>query len=289
MNVWARWMAVARKRRRGGRESWGAKAFKKQSEEDGREGSRFWLPPQKASLGREREVWLNDERAPLTAATRGTIACGPRLKPDFPIERTVIYFDTIRIYGWPSRGGIIVLTDANRVDFDYLGWDILDPPLKRDRNQEAEDEVCKKLLLLGATWYDSKSRFKLLAAAADNSRSARAKFYDDEVPAATKTESLYVKVGWPSTGGLWVLEFSDWRFEEVVDDDVEWEGNEHGHESGLVVLAKDMDERCDILERLGGKFYAKLEDYDGSGCLKTWEKKTTGEAGPLVITSYVEW
>jgi hypothetical protein len=63
MNVWARWMAVARKWRRGGRESWGAKAFKKQSEEDGREGSLFWLPPQKASLGREREVWLNDERA----------------------------------------------------------------------------------------------------------------------------------------------------------------------------------------------------------------------------------
>lgn len=65
----------------------------------------------------------------------------------------------------------------------------------------------------------------------------------DKVSAATKTESLYVKGGWPSTGELY-----DHRLEEVVDDYVEWEENELGYESGLVGLAKNMDERCDILD-----------------------------------------
>lgn len=213
----------------------------------------------------------------------------PPPRPDFPTERTEIGIDSIRIYTWPSRGGVIVLTDATRVDFDYLGWDIRDLPQKRDRNQDAEDELCKQLLCLGATWYDSKSRFKLLAAVLDNGRSARDKFYNEELPAVTKTESLWVKVGWPSTGGLWVLEFENLRLEDVmsaVDEDHESDFVEH---SGLVMLARDMDERCDILEKLGGKFYARLKDYDGNACLKAWEEKTTGEVGPLVVTRYVEW
>lgn len=62
----------------------------------------------------------------------------------------------------------------------------------------------------------------------------------DKVSAATKTESLSVKGGWPSTGELY-----DHRLEEVVDDYVEWEENELGYESGLVGLAKNMDERRD--------------------------------------------
>ncbi|KAL4861974.1 hypothetical protein BDV12DRAFT_179552 [Aspergillus spectabilis] len=225
-------------------------------------------------------------KASDTPAHRIVLGC-PAARPDFPIERTKIGIHHIRIYGWPSAGGVIILLNPTRVDFDYLGWDILDPPLKRDKIQDAEDGFCKQLLGLGAAWYDSKARFKLLAAAADNGRSARDKFLTEEVPAVTRTESLWVKVGWPSTGGVWVVEFGDPQFKELIDScstKETWVSN-----SALVSLARDMDERCRILERLGGKFYPRLEDYDGDACLKAWEEKSTREVGPLVVTRYVEW
>ncbi|KAL4745617.1 hypothetical protein BDW72DRAFT_198472 [Aspergillus terricola var. indicus] len=151
--------------------------------------------------------------------------CKPR-KPEFPIERMVTTIDGSWIYGWPSKGGLIVLSHPTRVDFDCLGWDYLDPPRKRDQDQDAEDEVCKMLLRLGATC-------------------ARNQFLHDEVPAATTVESLWVRVGWPSTGGLWVAEFIHGAFEDVVDDSVEWDEQDghYGNAAGQIVLAKDMDER----------------------------------------------
>lgn len=220
---------------------------------------------------------------------RRVIRCRPR-KPVLPIERTVTTIDGLWIYGWPSKGGLIVLSHPTRVDFDYLGWDYLDPPRKRDPDQDAEDKVCKMLLRLGATWYDSLSRYKLLAGAAHNVPGARAQFLNDGVPAATTVESLWVRVGWPSTGGLWVAEFIHYAFSEVVDDSVRWDMQDtlYANAAGQIVLAKDMDERCEILKRLSGRFYASLDDYDGNGCLKAWEQKTTGEVGPLVLTRYVE-
>ncbi|KAL6228952.1 hypothetical protein BDW75DRAFT_235559 [Aspergillus navahoensis] len=192
--------------------------------------------------------------------------CKPR-KPEFPIERMVTTINGLWIYGWPSKGGLI------------LGWDYLNPPRKRDQDQDAEDEVCKMLLRLGATWYDSRSRYNLIAAVAQNVTSARNLFLYDEVPAATAVESLWVRVGWPSTGGLWVAEFIHGAFEDVVDDLVEWDEQDghYGNAAGQI-----------ILKRLGGRFYASLDDYHGKGCLKMWEHKTTGEVGPLVRTRYVE-
>ncbi|KAL6229201.1 hypothetical protein BDW75DRAFT_250008 [Aspergillus navahoensis] len=173
----------------------------------------------------------------------------PPPRRDSSTERTEIGFDTIRIYAWPSRGGVIVPTNANI----------------RDRDQDAEDKVCKQLLYLGATWYDSKVRFKLVAAVLDGGREAR--------------NNLAIKAGWPSTGGLWVVEFGNPRLEDVmseVDGDGVYEVDYVGG-CAAVMLARDMDERCEILRSLGGRFYASLMEYDGDGCLKAWEVKRIGE------------
>lgn len=56
-----------------------------------------------------------------------------------------------------------------------------------------------------------------------------------------------------------------------------------------LLLAKNMDEKCEILKQLGGRYLTSLEDYDGAGCLNAWNEKETGEVGPLVVTRYVEW
>ena len=73
-------------------------------------------------------------------------------------HRTSLNQDTITLHGWPSRGGVIVLENATPPDFDFLHLDALDPPLRRDPDQTAEDAFCQALLHLGATWWDSEAR-----------------------------------------------------------------------------------------------------------------------------------
>lgn len=83
----------------------------------------------------------------------------------------------------------------------------MNPPLKRNRDQDAEDEVCKRLLLLGATWFDSQDRYDIVAAVEDNFDPLAFQIETGEAPPLTKTERRWVKVGWPSQGnGLWVAE-----------------------------------------------------------------------------------
>lgn len=40
--------------------------------------------------------------------------------------------------------------------------------MHRDPNREAKDELCKRLLLLGARWFDSRDRYGFVAGVADN-------------------------------------------------------------------------------------------------------------------------
>ncbi|KAL4742733.1 hypothetical protein BDV11DRAFT_202407 [Aspergillus similis] len=208
----------------------------------------------------------------------------------FPIERTVTTIDGLWVYGWPSKGGLIVLSDPTGVDFDYLGWDYLDPPGSgtRTKTPRTKSARCSSALERPGTTVDR---------ATTSSRplprtppALEISFFMTKSPLRRRVESLWVRVGWPSTGGLWVAEFINGAFEDVVDDSVEWneQDGHYGNAAGQIVLAKDMDERCEILKRLGGRFYASLDDYHGNACLRVWEQKTTGEAGPLVRTRYVE-
>lgn len=52
-------------------------------------------------------------------------------------------------------------------------------------------------------------------------------------------------------------------------------------DAGRVYLAKTMAEKCAIVEKMGGKFYTSLTEYDGAACLNAWKEKTQGEHGPL--------
>jgi hypothetical protein len=47
-----------------------------------------------------------------------------------------------------------------------------------------------------------------------------------------------------------------------------------------------MEQKVKILKELGGRFFERLEDYEGGACVNAWEVKETGEHGPLVLTSY---
>lgn len=214
---------------------------------------------------------------------RQALVCGPS-NPYDPTVRTHIWDDDIRLQAWPSRGGVIVLDEAEAIDFEFLGLNPLDPPYHRYDDQEAEDEFCQRLLLLGAKWWDSEERHFVVNSIRRGERKddishGDGSFRDLNRPDPTMREKRWVKVGWPSTGGLWVSEFdTTWAGVDVEED-------LPPHDEGLAMvrLARTMDERCQILrDRLRGKFYEKLSDYEGYAFLRAWEWKSGGEAGPLL-------
>lgn len=64
-----------------------------------------------------------------------------------------------------------------------------------------------------------------------------------EVP-SPRDPKTYTIVGWPSGGGIWVLTATE----------------RSGTSAGVIHNAHTMDERCKVIEKLGGKFYANPKD-----------------------------
>jgi hypothetical protein len=189
------------------------------------------------------------------------------------------------IYAWPSRGGVIIHDHAEAIDFEFLDLDPLDPPRDRCVNQEDEDKFCQRLLGLGAIWYDSESRFSFLSQLKYEEESgsswipAHCKIEDGKQMEPTSREKAFVYVGWHSTGGLWVKEWTtNLYIAEGPDEDY------LPDEMTRLKLCRTMDERCEVLKkRFEARWYAELRDYerDRTGFLNAWSWKKTGEVGPL--------
>ncbi|KAF2275601.1 uncharacterized protein EI97DRAFT_434011 [Westerdykella ornata] len=199
-------------------------------------------------------------------------------------HRTSLNQDTITLHGWPSRGGVIVLESATPPDFDFLHLDPLDPPLRRDADRDAEDAFCQALLRLGATWWDSEARRDFVGKLEYSDDEALDAVEADEGLEPTRLERGWVRVAWPShtPGALCVL-----ACEKVI---LGRKGDEklRPEHYGLVSLARTMDERCTVLQRLGGTMYDSIEDYQGPTFLKAWEENHQGERGPLVKQEFID-
>lgn len=192
-------------------------------------------------------------------------------------RRTLLNQDNITLHGWPSRGGVIVLENATPPDFDFLHLDPLDPPLRRDPDQTAEDAFCRGLLRLGATWWDSEARRDFIRNLEYGDEEAHEAAQADENLAPSRRERGWVRVAWPSqpTGALCVLEC-----EKIIMGRA---GGEklRPRSYGLVSLARTMDERFAVLQKLGGTVYASWDEYRGPTFLKAWEEDHQGEKGAL--------
>ena len=205
--------------------------------------------------------------------------------PTYPYNssvRTIFTDIDARVYAWPSRGGVIILDTAEAIDFEFLGLDPLDPPLERLDSQDAEDAFCQRLLLLGAKWWDSEARYSIIseveAGVAGNHR-VDSTFTVNKQPAPTMAEKRLIKVGWPSSGGVWVAEF-DTTWAGVDEEDKLVPEDE---EIGRLRMARTMDERCGILrDRFKATFYSDLKTYEGYGFFNSWESRETGEVGSLL-------
>ncbi len=191
---------------------------------------------------------------------------GYRIPYNFNV-RTTFGKLSASIRAWPSRGGVIVLGEAEAMDFEFLGLDPLYPPTERLQDQALEDGYCERLLLLGAKWWDSYARYYFVKYVRELSESGSGAtlLIDDSVrdeshPEPTLREKRWVKVGWPSTGGLWVSEF------DTTYGGVRESNNlpPLDQEYARLKMARNMDERCRMLqERFRGKFYQDVKRLRG--------------------------
>ena len=153
---------------------------------------------------------------------------------------------------------------------------------------DKEDAFCQRLLSPGAKWWDSEKRYQFV----DRFGAGIQPFVEDveegRVEEPMLRERRWVKVGWecaasnPSrmdtskTGGFWVLD-CDANWMGIIGED-----NVVPADAARVKLAASMEERCDILKRMGAIFYTGLEQYEGeSTFLRAWEWKWEGEIGHL--------
>ncbi|KAH8731838.1 hypothetical protein GQ44DRAFT_603934 [Phaeosphaeriaceae sp. PMI808] len=171
--------------------------------------------------------------------SRRVYTCGPNVLYDGrkDVKKRLDFNSTITIYGWPSRGGVIVFEAASPADFDSLQLDRMDPPMHRYRTLEEEDVFCQKLLLLGAKWWDSVRRCILLTSEETDIHALD----ESDEPEPTLRERYWASVAWPSTGGLVVSEWDTnmWGVgihAEVAPTDIE-----------RLLLCTNMDERFMIL------------------------------------------
>lgn len=236
----------------------------------------------------------------------------PPCRIECPFDSTIRteFSDTnVGIYAWPSLGGVIILDYADAIDFEFLGLDPVDPPLRRPSStQVEEDGFAQRLLLLGAKWWDSEFRYSLVSHLEERgSRSIASDRLFGHIPISsepepTMREKRWVKVGWPLTitdgdavrespqygservdgdggdpnssgnllRGLWVAEF------DTTYAGVDQEDNLLPYDEGAarVRMARTMDERCTILRnRFQATFYSSLAKYEGYAFLKSWDEK----------------
>jgi hypothetical protein len=156
----------------------------------------------------------------------GEISCPPQTY-DYT-ERYVPRSGSM-VYGYPSFGGVLVRA-ASAVELLHLRLDRF-KEAKRSLNTAKEDEFCKRLSQIGATWRSSKAEWSdALIGEGDTAKMAK-----------------IVEVGWPSSGrGVWVLEY--------LEDD-----REMSRGASLLNLCLNMDERCKIIQELGGTFYSDAD------------------------------
>lgn len=257
---------------------------------------------------------------PPSGSRTGSICAAP-ISPFDPSRRTVFTDNSVAIYAWPSRGGVIILEEATHVDFEFLGLSTTDPPLKRvfDHGpgdeydvdpavrEEEEDALCQRLLLLGAKWWDSEPRYQFVAGVGAGTWPAVMQVEEGTVEEPTLRERRWVKVGWEASPAVNVA--SSISVTGKVEGDGGGNGGGNGSASGGVwvldcdtsmigvmeednmvpidagrlCLARSMEERCQILKGLGATFYGTLEDYrENSTYLRAWDWKWEGEVDNLV-------
>ncbi|KAL6876787.1 hypothetical protein J3F83DRAFT_727094 [Trichoderma novae-zelandiae] len=142
------------------------------------------------------------------------------------------------VRGWPTKGGVYLLEGCLGIELDFLKLDRFhDTPRPSPSTPDAaaeEEAHCNRMRQLGAIWWENEEEWFMR------------KLSEPYKPASSRARR-YIKVGWPAGGGVWVL--------DIKEDDAITRG------AGIIYNAHDMEERCRMIEQLGGVFYKNPKDW----------------------------
>lgn len=84
---------------------------------------------------------VTNSSAPGYSPRRGSTCAVPVVyDPRLDCTRRICFTTPdINLYGWPSKGGVIILECAEAPDLDFLVIDRMHPPEKRHENPDEED------------------------------------------------------------------------------------------------------------------------------------------------------
>lgn len=147
--------------------------------------------------------------------------------PFHPIKRYELGYDIVAC--WPSTGGVWV-KKLSPVEMQYLGVDRF-ADTERSTDPAEEDAFCAKLQRLGASWWELTPSWELPTLWCEN------------IDACVKPKiEGSVEIAYPVTGGVCVLRIPQ-----------EWRSRSEHPLWYALRNALTMDERCQVILRLGGK------------------------------------
>lgn len=136
--------------------------------------------------------------------------------------------DGITVYGWPSSGGIWVREDCDVLELDFLGVPT-SGNADTQRFSEAENAFCQRLEWIGARWYESDVDYDFVRHAEGH-----------------LLRSYYAWPGAVPADGVWAL-WLDGAAASLLDAD-------------RISNASTMQDRRDVIQSLGGRFYQDWKD-----------------------------
>ncbi|KAL3293724.1 fungal specific transcription factor [Colletotrichum asianum] len=180
-------------------------------------------------------------------------AYDPTYTPPTPPKRSNIFSGAGYLVVRPSTGGIVVC-HPSAVDLLYLNL-----PRTHDTctsTPAVEDALATRMLSLGAPWWPSWATY-----------TRRRKRLDDDGVMYDFHHPPDTHVGYPSTGGVWVVRFSpDVPSVAVVDS--EGRSDEPRRTFPLtpegwhrrIEMVLSMDEKCEVIRDFGGVCFESVEE-----------------------------
>ncbi|KAI4597980.1 hypothetical protein KJ359_003788 [Pestalotiopsis sp. 9143b] len=151
---------------------------------------------------------------------------------------------------YPSIGGLVFLRNPLAVDLQYLGL-----PNTHDtaRSPDEDDELATRMVQLGAQWWPGWDLYLRHSSRIDDGV-----FYDYHFPSK-------VDVAFPTTGGVWVANFTrDASKYQYVDKFCQpWLPHPPDMWRVKMRYVLTMDDKAGIMEDLGGTFYTSVDEAPG--------------------------
>ncbi|RGP66173.1 hypothetical protein FSPOR_6793 [Fusarium sporotrichioides] len=132
------------------------------------------------------------------------------------------------VHGWPAKGGFYSRL-CSVAELEFMGLDRFEPS-DRPEDPENEEAHCTKMRQLGASWF----------------RDPDHKLDADQKYRISAPDAPLLFVGWPAGGGVWTISTNLSQSAQKG--------------FGRINNAFTMEERCKMIEKLGGTFYADPKD-----------------------------